>query len=230
MKFRLLRPFILFLFVYSVIRLFGYSTPAYASEGSALLSGQTDASCYFASVLIDENRYKIVAACRDLTVPPESETLYYRVWGKRLGQNAPTPGAKTSAFGRSAYLSLGDITSGKLAADAREPFDEILITAEKESNPSNPNLDKIILSGSIQPIDYGPPAGGAGVGETLKPTSPLARVTLEPTASPPPAGGSAVSSGKSVVGTAFRIFLTVLLIIVAIAVIISVIQRRSASK
>lgn len=196
--------------------------PAAASEGIATLTGTTSARCYFASVLIDENRYKIVAACRDLTVPPESETLFYRVWGKRLGASAPTPGAKTSAFGRGVYLGLGDITSGKLSSDAREPFDEILVTAEKESNPSNPNLDKIILEGSIQPIDYGVP----GVGETLKPTSPLARVTLEPTASPTPTA----ASGKSVVGTAFRIFLTVLLIIVAVAVIISVIQRRSASK
>ena len=218
MKFHFLGRFPISLLVLSFTFLYFFvlsPAPAFASEGSALLSGPTAARCYFASVLIDENRYKIVASCRDLTVPPESETLFYRLWGKRLGAAAPTPGAKTSAFGRGPYLSLGDISSGKLASDAREPFDEILITAEKEANPASPNLDKIILSGSIQPIDYG-----------LKPTSPLARVTLEPTVSPTPPA----SSGKSVVGTAFRIFLTVLLIIVAVAVIISVIQRRSASK
>lgn len=202
------------------------AAPAAASEGTAILSGSTTARCFLASVLIDENRYKIVASCRDLTVPPESETLFYRLWAKRLGQSAPTPGAKTSAFGRGAYLGLGDITSGKLSSDAREPFDEILITAEKEANPSNPNLDKIILSGSVRPIDY----GAAGVGETLKPTSPLARVTLEPTLSPTSPAQAQAKAGKSVVATAFRIFLTVLLIIVAVAVIISVIQRRSASK
>lgn len=226
MKTRLLFLISISAILYSLIYLFINPNAVFASEGIATLTGgSTAARCYFASVLIDENRYKIVASCRDLTVPPESETLFYRIWGKRLGQNAPAPGAKTSAFGRGAYLGLGDITSGKLSSDAREPFDEILVTAEKESNPSNPNLDKIILSGSIQPIDY-----GTGVGETLKPTSPLARVTLEPT--PPPASPAEASAkaGKSVVGTAFRIFLTVLLIIVAVAVIISVIQRRSASK
>ncbi len=207
--------------IFLVATILVFPAVVFASEGVAVLTGQTDARCFLASVLIDENRYKIVAACRDLTVPPESETLFYRLWGKRLGAS-PTPGAKISAFGRGAYLSLGDITSGKLASDARDPFDEILITAEKESNPANPNPDKIILSGSVRPIDY----AAAGVGETLKPTSPLARVTLEPTASPTPAA----AAGKSVVATAFRIFLTVLLIIVAVAVVISIIQRRSASK
>ena len=217
--------FLFFIFssaiLYSLIHLFITPPPAYASEGTAFLSGVTEARCYLASVLIDENRYKIVASCRDLTVPPESEILFYRLWAKRLGAAPATGGAKTSAFGRGPYLSLGDITSGKLAADARDPFDEILVTAEKEANPSNPSLDKVILSGSIQPIDYG------GAGESLKPTSPLARVTLEPSPTPyslPP------TPQKSVVATAFRIFLTVLLIIVAVAVIISVIQRRSASK
>lgn len=223
MKVRFSPLIFLAVIIYSLIHLFIGSKSVLASEGTALLSGSADSRCFLASVLVDENRYKIVASCRDLTVPPASETLFYRLWGKRLGAAAPTPGAKTSVFGRSPYLSLGDITSGKLSSDAREPFDEILVTAEKESNPSNPNLDKIILSGSIQPIDY-----GTGVGETLKLTSPLARVTLEPTPSPAPAAGR--QTQRSVVATAFRIFLTVLLIIVAVAVVISVIQRRSASK
>ena len=209
--------------LYSLIHLFITPAAIFASEGAALLSGPTAARCYFASVLIDENRYKIIASCRDLTVPPESETLFYRLWAKRLGAAAPPPaggpGTKTSAFGRDPYLSLGDITSGKLAGDARDPFDEILITAEKESNPSNPNLDKIILSGLVQPIDY-----------RLKPTSPLARVTLEPTVSPASPAEASAKAGKTVVATAFCIFVTVLLIIVAVAIIISVIQRRSASK
>lgn len=202
-------------------------TSAFASEGTAILSGPTETRCYLASILIDENRYKILASCRDLTVPPESETLFYRLWAKRLGVAAATPAAaKTFVFGRGVYFGLGDITSGKLAADSRDPFDEILITAEKETNPSNPNLDKIILSGSVQPIDYGPDL--VGIGETLKPTSPLARVTLEPTPSPTPVPGQ--PARRNVVATAFRIFLIVLLIIVAVAIIISVIQRRSASK
>jgi hypothetical protein len=224
---KLLKHLILFLLIgFSVFRLIAVA-PAAASEGTAILTGPTAARCWFASVLIDEQRYKIVVSCRDLTVPPESETLFYRLWVKRLGFSAPTPGAKISAFGRSVYLSLGDITSGKLAGDSREPFDEIAVTAEKEDNPSRPNLDKVILSGSVQPIDY----GAIGVGETLKPTSPLARVTLGPSTTPAGLPSAALArGGRSVVGTAFRIFLTVLLIIVVVAVIISVIQRRSASK
>lgn len=220
MKVRLLvLQLLIGLSVYGLIE----ASPAAASEGTALLTGSADSRCFFASVLVDENRYKIVASCRNLTVPPESETLFYRLWGKRLGASAPTPGVRASAFGRGAYFGLGDITSGKLSSDSREPFDEVLITAEKENNPSNPSLDKIILSGSIQPIDY-----GTGVGEMLGPTSPLARVTLEPTPTVTPVPGR--QAQRSVVATAFRIFLTVLLIIVAVAVVISIIQRRSASK
>lgn len=190
---------------------------ANASEGTALLTSKdNDARCFLASVLVDEGDYQIVMTCRDLTTPPDANRLFYHVWGRREGaaesQQSKTGGLK---LGKGAYFSLGDISDGKLNARVREAFEEVLVTAETESGVNQPSLSALVVSGPMEEINFG----------KFSPTSTIAKVTLAPTPKISPAGPQ-----KSVSGTAARVFLTILAIIVVGAVVISIIQRRSASR
>ena len=198
---------------------------ANASEGTALLtSHDNEAKCFVASVLVNEGDYQVVMSCRNLTTPPDAIRLFYHAWVKRKGavdeQQIKTGGLK---FGKGPYFSLGDISGGKLSAKAREPFEEVSVTAETESGISQPSLSALVVSGPIGDIDFGD-SGQSNL--KFSPTSTIANVTLAPTS------GKIVvpAAQKSVAGTAARVFLTILAIIVIGAVVISVIQRRSASR
>lgn len=195
-----------------------------ASEGTALLtSTDNDAKCYIASVLVDVEEYQFVMTCRNLTTPPDANRLFYQAWARRKGV-ADDPKAKTGGlrFGKGAYFSLGDISAGKLNGRAREAFEEVLVTAEGESGAGQPTLSALVVSGAMEEINF----GGSGQSNLkFAPTSTVARVTLAPTQKP----ASSVPQ-QSVGATAARVFFTILFIIVIVAVVISVIQRRSASR
>ena len=198
---------------------------AVASEGTALLTSvDNDSRCFLASVLVDEGDYQVVMTCRNLTTPPDANRLFYLVWARRKGaaegQQAKTGGLK---LGKGIYFSLGDISGGKLNARAREAFEEVLVTAEADSDVSQPSLSALVVSGPMAEIDFGD-SGQSNL--KFLPTSTIVKVTLAPTS------GKIVPSvaQKSVVGTAARVFFTILAIIVVGAVVISIIQRRSASR
>ena len=196
-----------------------------ASEGTALLtSADNDARCFLASVLVDEGDYQVVMTCRNLTTPPDANRLFYHAWGRRKGategQQAKTGGIK---FGKGAYFSLGDISGGKLNARAREAFEEVLVTAEADSGVSQPSLSGLVVSGPMGEIDFGD-SGRSSL--KFSPTSTIAKVTLAPT----PGKTVSPAAPKSVAGTAAGVFLTILAIIVVGAIVISIIQRRSASR
>jgi hypothetical protein len=196
-----------------------------ASEGTALLASQdNDARCFVASVLVNEGDYQVVMTCRNLTTPPDANRLFYLAWARRKGategQQAKTGGLK---LGKGAYFSLGDISGGKLNARAREAFEEVLVTAEADSGVSQPSLSALVVSGPMGEIDFGD-SGQSNL--KFSPTSTIARVTLAPT----PGKTVIPVAQKSVAGTAARVFLTILAIIVVGAIVISVIQRRSASR
>ena len=195
-----------------------------ASEGTALLTSQdNDARCFLASVLVNEGDYQVVMTCRNLTTPPDANRLFYLAWARRKGategQQAKTGGLK---LGKGAYFSLGDISGGKLNARAREAFEEVLVTAESDSGVSQPSLSALVVSGPMGEIDFGD-SGQSNL--KFSPTSAIAKVTLAPTSKP-----IQTAAQKSVAGTAARVFLTILAIVVVGAVVISVIQRRSASR
>lgn len=198
-------------FIAACFTILFFSFPAFASEGTAFLTGSpTSAECFAVSVLTAPAEYRILITCRNLITPPQAETLFYLVWGKKI-----TPGRGSD------YILLGNISSGKLAARARDSFNEIIVTAQKESSPSVPDLNSVVISGAIQPIEF------AEATQTVlnpTPTIPVFGATLSPTQSPKQ------PVARNVVGTAFRLFLGIIGIIVAAAVVISLIQRRSASK
>lgn len=208
----------------SLLLLLVFAKTVNASEGTALLtSADNEAKCYIASVLVDVEEYQFVMTCRNLTTPPDADRLFYQAWARRKGVS-DDPKAKTGGlrFGKGAYFSLGDISTGKLNGRAREAFEEVLVTAEGESGANQPTLSALVVSGSMEDINF----GGSGQSNLkFAPTSTVARVTLAPTPKP-------VSSAPqpSVGATAARVFFTLLFIIVIVAVVISVIQRRSASR
>lgn len=209
----------------SLILLLASAKTANASEGTVLLtSHDNDAKCFVASVLVNEADYQVVMSCRNLTTPPDATRLFYHAWGRRVGategQQAKTGGLK---FGKGPYFSLGDISGGKLSARAREAFEEVLVTAETESGVSQPSLSALVVSGPMGDIDFGD-SGQSNL--KFSPTSTIAKVTLAPT----PGKTVTPTVQKSVAGTAARVFLTILAIIVVGAVVISIIQRRSASR
>lgn len=215
-----------FVFALGIFFLVGVSGVS-ANEGTTLLVGdKTNGRCFVASVLVDEGDYRVLVTCENLTLPPSSEKLFYHVWAKKASAAASTKGTAT-LLGRGSYLSFGDLTNGKLAARAREAFTDVLITSEKESNPSGPNLTAIVVSGTIQSIDF-----GSGRVQIAKPTDAVAQVTLGPVSASggPSARPTPQTGARSVVGTAFRVFMTILGIIVVAAIAISILQRRSASR
>lgn len=196
---------------------------ALASEGTARLSGQGESQCFLASVLVNQADYRLVMTCRNLLVPPETETLFYHAWAKRAGVAQEGGEGGLRGLTRSAFISLGDISSGKLSGKTRDSFDEVLVTAEAVSRPREPDLDQIVISGLMQPVEF----GEKGVVFRLTPTEEVTGVTVAPTPYPTPAKKAA---GRSVAGTAFRVFLGVLMVIVVFAVVISLLQRRSAAR
>ena len=152
-----------------------------ASEGTALLtSPDNDAKCFLASVLVDVGEYQFVMTCRNLTTPPDADRLFYQAWARRKGV-ADDPKAKTGGlrFGKGAYFSLGDISTGKLNGRAREAFEEVLVTAEGESGINQPTLSALVVSGAMEEISF----GGSGQSNLkFAPTSTIAKVTFSPDA------------------------------------------------
>lgn len=196
---------------------------AQASEGTAFLtSDQTGVRCFVASVLLDVDSYQVVVSCRNLIIPPAANRLFYRAWIKRISASTPQGKAPLGGLIRSEYASIGDLSNGKLTARIRDAFNEVLVTSEAEESPRSPSLDRIVAIGSMKPLEFGPtPTGTQLLGQPIVQATP----SLSPTPTPK---AKAVRPG-SVVGTAIRVFLVVLGVIVIVAIVISIIQRRSAS-
>ena len=216
--------------ILSVFLLSGFIAvhPVQASEGTAILNGNNNVRCFAGSVLISADSYQIIVSCRNLLIPPSTNRLFYHVWAHRI---APSVGGVKAPLGNlvhSDYLSLGDISTGKLAARTREAFNEVIVTSEEAAQPRTPSLDRIIAPGAMKPleIDLTPTPGPGGTAQAT--VAPASQVTIAPTVTPAGTPRTTAKSG-SVIGTAIRVFLVVLGVIVIVAIVISVVQRRSAS-
>lgn len=213
------------LFVIAVgLLLFSEKTVS-ASEGTAFLtSDQSPVRCFAASVLVDVDTHQVVLSCRNLVIPQGPELLFYRAWAKRApatnqtGQKAPLGGLV-----RSEYVSLGDLSNGKLTVRIRDAFTDVIVTIESQAQPKTPSLNRLVASGAIRPLEFGPTPTG-GVQEFIQPSPTI----VGPSATPTPKAAVRAQS-RGVVGTAIRVFLVVVSVIVIVAIVISIIQRRSAS-
>ena len=187
-----------------------------------MTSDQTGVRCFAASVLLDVDNYQVIVSCRNLIIPPAANRLFYRAWIKRIPPSTAVGKAPLGGLIRSEYASIGDLSNGKLAARIRDAFQEVIVTSEAEESPRSPSLDRVVAQGVMKPLEFGPTPTGTQLTE-----QPAVQQTPTLTPTPTPKA-KAVRSG-SVVGTAVRVFLVVLGVIVIVAIVISIIQRRSAS-
>ena len=189
---------------------------AEASEGTAWLDGETGEQCYVSAIMVEPSRYQVMMSCRGLEVPPETESLYYVAWVKRLEDDR-------TAFERE-YINLGALNTGKLSTTVRNSFEELLVTVERTASSNSPS-EKIIMKGAIQELVFtfqAPEIEDSVVKIQITPTTkPDLEVVDE---------GAEEAEMGSVVGRIGRFFLITLGVVVVVAVIISVIQKRTAEK
>ena len=140
-------------------------TPAMANEGTAMLKGAgVSGACYVASVYID-GTYRVLVSCRDLKMALSPENLNYVVW-------ANTEDGK--------MRKLGEIENGKMSSSIDAKFTDLIVTAENESYGSKPS-DNVLLSGAIQPIDFGAGVKNAEITTAPTPTPKKTTVSVTPT-------------------------------------------------
>lgn len=180
---------------------------ALANEGVVnLRSAGSKGSCFAASVFVD-GTYKILMTCRDLKIALTSEKNIYVAWvededGKQK--------------------RLGEIVNGKLSTLTDIKYVRILITAETSGYGNKPSED-IILTGQIEPINFGP-----GIV-----TTPIVTPTPTPTLVADKAGSTgamAQEPSQSGLGTAlstvFKIALLGFGILLLVVGVFSFLSRR----
>jgi len=187
-----------------------------ASEGTAWLDGDSGEQCYVSAIMVEPSRYEIMMSCRGLEVPPETESLYYVAWVKRLEDDR-------TAFERE-YINLGVLNTGKLSTTVRNSFEELLVTVEKTASSNTPS-EKMIMSGTMEELVF--------TLQVPEIKDSVVKVQITPTPKPDlEIVDEKVEEEEmgSVVGRIGRFFLITLGVVVVIAVIISVIQKRTAEK
>jgi len=187
-----------------------------ASEGTAWLEGEIREQCYVSAIMVEPSRYQIMMSCRGLEVPPETESLYYVAWVKKLEDDK-------AAFGRE-YINLGALNTGKLSTTVRSSFQELLVTVEKTANASSPS-EKVVMRGAMEELAFTyqvPEVEESVVKIQVTPTPKPDLEVMDEEAEEAEMG--------SVVGRIGRFFLITLGVVVVVAVVISVIQKRTAEK
>lgn len=113
---------------------------ASANEGVINLRGTTGkGSCYAASIFVD-GTYKVLMTCRDLKIALSSEKNIYVAWVED----------ETGKQKR-----LGEIVNGKLSTLTDIKYVRIFITAETSGYGNKPT-EEVILTGFVEPINFGP--------------------------------------------------------------------------
>ena len=149
----------------------------WANEGTVLMKGDgVSGACFATSVYVD-GTYRVLATCRDLKSALSPEQNRYVVW---LTQEDGKP------------RRLGEIENGKLATATDVKFTDLFVTAESDSYGNKPS-ENVLLSGKIQPINFGSGVANTEITSTPTPT-PKKNVTAEPTET---AGEEAVVEEKA---------------------------------
>lgn len=136
---------------------------ALANEGTVLMKGAgVSGACFATSVYID-GTYRVLATCRDLKIALSPEQNHYVVW---LNQE---DGKKRR---------LGEIENGKLSTATDVKFSGMFVTAETDGYNNKPS-DAVLLSGTMQPIDFG--AEYEGTAQITATPTPTAKKTAAAT-------------------------------------------------
>lgn len=173
---------ILITLVFALGLLAGSARGAFASEGLFEMRNRigTDARCFAASVLMQDQQYRVVISCRDILYPGGTEVFSYVVWA-------------TPTDGKNAFR-LGTLGLGKVEFKTKTAFTNLFVTKEPDDRPKSPT-GQLIMDGSRQIISMldGAGATNSGTGTSNKPNELMSEPTPTPTASPAAqAGGSNV--------------------------------------
>ncbi len=121
------------LFLTSASAVFGY-------DGHVNLTNRVgeDGRCWAPTVLMQDQTYKVLLSCRDITYPGGNEVFYYVVWANLAS------GAKPER--------LGSLGLGKAEFQTRNEFTSLFITKEKSANASTPT-GQVVMQGTLQAED-----------------------------------------------------------------------------
>ncbi len=115
------------------------TTSVFAFDGEVNLTNRVgaDGRCWASTVLMQDQNYKILLSCRDITYPGGNEVFYYVVWANQAS------GTKAER--------LGSLGLGKAEFQTRNEFTSLFITKEKSANANAPT-GVTVMQGTLQPI------------------------------------------------------------------------------
>ncbi len=183
-----------------------------ANEGIVNMRGAGVGSCFAASVYIDGS-YKILMTCRELRIALSPEKNRYVAWVE--GEDAK-------------QKRLGEIVNGKLSTITDIKFVKLFVTSEEDSYGNKP-LGDVLLTGGIEPIDFGKGVIATPI-VTPTPTISQATKTTTPkvTATPKVTGTTTNSTSGlgSALSTIFKIALFGFGLLLVVVGVFSFLQRR----
>ena len=191
---------------------FLFKSGALANEGVINLRGNSGGSCYAASIYMD-GAYRILMTCRELKIALTPERTKYVAWV--VGEDDK-------------QKRLGEIVNGKMSVMTDVKIKQIFITSEDDSYGNKPT-GEVLLSGSVEPIDFG--KGIIIVTPTPTPTQISATATPKLTTTPKATVTKASTTGQtsslgSALSTVFKIALFGFGLLLVIVGIFSFLQRR----
>lgn len=204
-----------------VLGLFVIVKGAVANEGIVNLRGMGKSACFAVSMYIDGN-YRVMMSCRELVTAISPEKNRYIVWYE-------------DTFGK--IKNVAEIINGKMNSIVPVRFVKLFVTTEENDFPMKPSAD-VILSGYVQPIDFGKDIPGGVVLTTVTPTvevtptptptkeikaTPTARATAVITPRPTSTGQSGLGSALS---TIFKVALFGFGLLLVVVGVFSFLQRR----
>jgi len=121
--------------------IFLFSKTSFASEGTVQLNSITDKSyrCFAASILMENETYKLTVTCRDLIYPPQPDLFAYMVWGTPLDGDTS--------------IKFGELGKGKASFETRTSFSNLFVTIEKNNSARKPE-GQVVMRGAVEPITF----------------------------------------------------------------------------
>ena len=133
-----MKRILVFLIVF--VALFGLAAKStHASEGQFVLTNRVgeQSTCWFGSVLMKDQNYKILYSCRNLSYPGGTEVFSYVVWANLIDSDKP--------------LRLGTLDLGKGEFVSKKAFSSLYVTKELNSNVKSPS-GPVVMQGGLQPL------------------------------------------------------------------------------
>lgn len=125
--------------LFGFLALFLVVSRVFASDGTLDIVNRVgaDARCWASTVLMQDQNYKVLLSCRDITYPGGNEVFYYVVWSNPASGGNPE--------------RLGSLGLGKAEFQTRNEFVSMFITKEKSANANTPS-GTIVMQGGLKPV------------------------------------------------------------------------------